>query len=144
MPTVTSMFCTRRPHSLTLVSSCHFCFELRKRETDRERSTHMLVPRLLSADLKKELTLRNEKIQLVWFLANLPAMTKVVRSREICGGGKTAGGLQHLKQGPNQGLWSWDPWEQILSFCRCKYSASVAWQLTTKWWVSGTLLLLHC
>lgn len=29
----------------------------------------MLVLRLLSADLKKELTLRNEKIQLVSFLA---------------------------------------------------------------------------
>ena len=67
MLTVTSVFCTRGPLSLTWVSSCRFCFELR--ETDRERSMHMLVLRLLSADLKKELTLRNEKIQLVWFLA---------------------------------------------------------------------------
>lgn len=70
-PTGTSVFCTRGSRSLTLVSACWFCFELRKRErqTDRERSTHMLVLGLLSADLKEELILRNEKIQLVWFLA---------------------------------------------------------------------------
>lgn len=66
MPTVTSVlhqsisFPDMGEFMLTLILSW---------ERDRERSTHMLVPRLLSADLKKELTLRNEKIQLVWFLA---------------------------------------------------------------------------
>lgn len=37
-------------------------------------------------------------------------------------------------------LWGWDPWEQIFSFYWCKSSASVAWQHTTKWWVSGTII----
>lgn len=69
MPTAISVFCTSGSHSLPSVSSRRFCFEVRKRETGRERSTHIWVLRLLSADLKKELTLRNKKIQLVWFLA---------------------------------------------------------------------------
>lgn len=65
MPTGTGVFCTRGSD----IGEFMLILFWVEKETDRERSTHMLVLRLLSADLKKELTLRNKKIQLVWFLA---------------------------------------------------------------------------
>lgn len=93
---------------------------------ERDRSTHMLVLRRPSADLKKELTLRREKIQLVWFLARQST--------------------SHDQNGQVSGdLWRWeDSWwftapemrpkseNKTLSFYWCKSFDSVAWQHTTK------------
>jgi len=65
----------------------------------------MLVLRLPSADLKKELTLRYEKIQLVWFLAR--QSTSHDQNGQVPGDlwrWETAGALQHLKQGTNEGI----------------------------------------
>lgn len=56
VPTTVSVGCPSKSHCLPSVCSCWFCFELR--HMDRERSTHMVVQRLLSADLKKGIDIK--------------------------------------------------------------------------------------
>lgn len=141
MPTVTSMVYTGSSHSLTELigelKSILFWVE-KERYTYASTETPAWWP-------KKGINIKTwKKIQLFWFLANLLAMTKTIRSQEICGGGKTAGGLQHLKQGPNQGTEELRALGTDISFYWWKCSASVAWHHITKWWVSTSLSLLQC
>lgn len=144
MPTTVSVGCPSKSHCLPSVCSCWVCFELR--HMDRERSTHMEVQRLLSADLKKGIDSKKwenpagliscQAIYQPWTKwSGLRRSVEVERQLVVY---STWNRAQIRKSGIK------DPWEQIFFFFffyQHEFFASAVW--CTKLITSHTLLILH-
>lgn len=132
VPTMVSVGCPSKSPCLPSVCSCWFCFELRHMDT--ERSTHVVVQRLLSADLKKGIDIKKweNPAGLISCQAIYQPWTKwsgLRRSVEV-GRQLVVYSTWNRAQIRESGIK--DPWEQILSFYQHEFFASVAWCTTNR------------